>query len=67
MLWRHAPSSGPLAMVAAGLATRIKNGAGIFADIFQHVWRFELFAVEDTVEVAGQKVITSRGVTVGKS
>lgn len=49
------------------VAARIKNGAGIFADIFQHVWRFELFAVKETVEVAGQKVITSRGVTVGKS
>lgn len=31
------------------------------------VWNFELFAVEDTVEVAGQKVTTSRGVTIGKS
>ncbi|MDD2853844.1 MAG: mechanosensitive ion channel, partial [Desulfuromonadaceae bacterium] len=48
-------------------SARFKNGAGIFADIFQHVWSFELFAVEDTVEVAGQKVVTSRGVTVGKS
>lgn len=46
---------------------RFKNGAGVFVDIFQHIWRFELFAVEDTVEVAGQKVVTSRGVTVGKS
>lgn len=49
------------------IAVRFKNGAGIFADIFQNIWRFELFAVEDTVEVAGQKVVTSRGVTVGKS
>lgn len=49
------------------ISVRFKNGAGIFVDIFQHVWRFELFAVEDTVEVAGQKVVTSRGVTVGKS
>ncbi|WP_306535528.1 mechanosensitive ion channel family protein [Geobacter sp.] len=31
------------------------------------IWNFELFAVEDTVEVGGQKIITSRGVTVGKS
>lgn len=46
---------------------RLKNGCGIVTDILQHVWRFELFAVEDSVEVAGQKVITSRGVTVGKS
>jgi potassium efflux system protein len=31
------------------------------------VWGFELFAVDDTVEVQGQKVTISRGVTVGKS
>lgn len=35
--------------------------------ILGRLWRFELFAIEDSVEVAGQKVITSRGVTVGKS
>ncbi len=29
-------------------------------------WNFELFAVEDTVLVEGQKVTTERGVTVGK-
>ena len=31
------------------------------------VWGFELFAVEDTVDLQGQKVTISRGVTVGKS
>ncbi|MBP6357163.1 MAG: mechanosensitive ion channel [Burkholderiaceae bacterium] len=31
------------------------------------VWEFELFSVEDTVELQGQKVSVSRGVTVGKS
>ncbi|MBK9198989.1 mechanosensitive ion channel domain-containing protein [Candidatus Skiveiella danica] len=31
------------------------------------VWQFELFSVEDTVELQGQKVSVSRGVTVGKS
>jgi small-conductance mechanosensitive channel len=31
------------------------------------VWNFELFAVEDTVDVAGQKITTTRGVTIGKS
>jgi len=40
---------------------------GKFSDILQRVWRFELFTVEDSMEVAGQKVVTSRGVTVGKS
>lgn len=38
-----------------------------FPKILGYIWRFELFAIEDSVEVAGQKVITSRGVTVGKS
>ena len=31
------------------------------------VWQFELFSVEDTVDLQGQKVTISRGVTVGKS
>ena len=38
-----------------------------FPDLFRAVWHFELFSIEDSVEVAGQKVVTSRGVTVGKS
>lgn len=38
-----------------------------FPAMLRSVWRFELFSIEDSVEVAGQKVITSRGVTVGKS
>jgi len=46
---------------------RVTNWLGSFSDILRRVWSFELFAVEDTVEVAGQKVVTSRGVTVGKS
>lgn len=49
------------------ITIRVKNWFGIFSDILKRVWSFELFAVEDTVEVAGQKVVTSRGVTVGKS
>jgi len=46
---------------------RVTNWLGSFSDILRRVWSFELFAVEDTVEVAGQKVVTSRRVTVGKS
>jgi len=38
-----------------------------FPAMLRSVWRFELFSIEDSVEVAGQKVVTSRGVTVGKS
>ena len=37
------------------------------AAIARTVWAFELFAIEDTVELQGQKVTTTRGVTVGKS
>jgi potassium-dependent mechanosensitive channel len=33
----------------------------------RRIWNIELFAVEDTIEVAGQKITTSRGVTIGKS
>lgn len=46
---------------------RARDWVGTVSDVLQRVWHFELFAVEDTVEVAGQKVVTSRGVTVGKS
>jgi potassium efflux system protein len=35
--------------------------------VARSVWNFELFSVEDTVELQGQKVSVSRGVTVGKS
>lgn len=30
------------------------------------IWQFELFAVEDTIEVDGQKITGSRGITVAK-
>jgi len=38
-----------------------------FSGVAQSIWRFELFAVEDTIDVQGRKVTVSRGVTVGKS
>lgn len=37
------------------------------AAVGRAIWRFELFAVEDTIDIQGQKVTTTRGVTVGKS
>lgn len=49
------------------ITAKVRDWFGSFTDILQRVWRFELFAVEDSVEVAGQKVVTSRGVTVGKT
>jgi small-conductance mechanosensitive channel len=48
------------------ITDRARDGLRAFPNIFRSVWRFELFAIEDNVEVAGQKVVTSRGVTVGK-
>ncbi|WP_161947499.1 mechanosensitive ion channel domain-containing protein [Trichlorobacter thiogenes] len=52
---------------AQTITDRTWDWFGTFPNILGHIWRFELFAIEDSVEVAGQKVITSRGVTVGKS
>src|SRR6185369_15130633 len=49
------------------LKKRVQDWLGTFPNILRHVWRFELFAIEDSMEIAGQKVVTSRGVTVGKS
>lgn len=46
---------------------RLADGYAHLAFYARRAWNFELFAVEDTIEVAGQKVTTSRGVTVGKS
>lgn len=49
------------------IADRSKAWLKAVPNILRSIWRFELFAIEDSVEVAGQKVVTSRGVTVGKS
>jgi len=49
------------------LTKKVHDWLGAFPNILRHVWRFELFAIEDSMEIAGQKVVTSRGVTVGKS
>ena len=49
------------------LTQRLQDVSALAAGVAGKVWSFELFAVEDSVEVAGQKVVTSRGVSVGKS
>ena len=36
-------------------------------DVARTLWNFELFAVEDTVDIGGKPVTLSRGVTIGKS
>jgi potassium-dependent mechanosensitive channel len=36
-------------------------------EVARTVWTFELFAVEDTIDIQGQKITVTRGVSVGKS
>lgn len=52
---------------ARPLGERAADAWAVGADWAKRIWNFELFAVEDTVEVGGQKITTSRGVTIGKS
>ena len=46
---------------------RMAGAWAVGSDWARRIWNFELFAVDETVEVGGQKITTSRGVTVGKS
>ena len=46
--------------IGSELLVRVKEFAG-------KIWNYELFTIEDAVEVGGKTVTTSRGVTVGKS
>jgi small-conductance mechanosensitive channel len=52
---------------ARPLGERAADAWAVAVDWTKRVWNFELFAVEDTVEIGGQKITTSRGVTIGKS
>ena len=52
---------------ARPLGKRLADAGAAGADLAKRVWNFELFAVEDTIEVGGQKITSSRGVTIGKS
>ena len=49
------------------LVERLADAWAATRDSARSIWNFELFAVEDTVQVGGQKITTSQGVTVGKS
>lgn len=55
------------AQEARPLGERLAGAWAIGADWARRLWNFEMFAVEDTIEVGGQKITTSRGVTIGKS
>lgn len=46
---------------------RLADGVDIARGLAGQAWNFELFTVEDSLEVDGQKVITNRSVTFGKS
>ncbi|MBK7744416.1 MAG: mechanosensitive ion channel [Betaproteobacteria bacterium] len=46
---------------------RLADGWVTLRESLRAVWNFELFAVEDTAVIDGQTVVTSRGVTIGKS
>jgi small-conductance mechanosensitive channel len=49
-----------------GTAVRTRHWIATAGDMVRAAWNFELFAVQDTIEVDGQKVTGSRGITVGK-
>lgn len=51
---------------AAPLAERAEDWLARGRDVLAAVWQFELFAVEDTIEVEGQPVTGKRSVTLGK-
>lgn len=48
-------------------AERLEEFLVSLREVVRTVWNFELFAVEDTVDIGGKPVSLSRGVTVGKS
>ncbi|TLN01368.1 mechanosensitive ion channel, partial [bacterium] len=50
-----------------GFGERFQDWFDGVLDAARRLWNFELFVVEDTLEVGGKKVVTSHGVTVGKS
>ncbi len=52
---------------ARPLGERLAGAWAVATDWARRIWNFELFAVEDTIEVGGQKITSSRGVTIGKS
>ncbi len=56
-----------VAQEARPAGKRLADAAAAAADVAKRFWNFELFAVEDSIEVGGQKITTSRGVTIGKS
>ena len=49
------------------VSRRVKDMYSSLSAFARKVWQFELLAVEDTMEIGGQKITTTRGVTVGKS
>lgn len=50
----------------APLSVRLGEWLAAARDTGSQIWQFELFAVQDTIEVGGQEITGKRGVTVGK-
>lgn len=48
------------------LTDRLSDGAATLTDTFKKALSVELLAVEDSIEVDGQKIVGSRSITVGK-
>jgi small-conductance mechanosensitive channel len=51
---------------ALPLSTRIRASLTAASQMLTRIWEFELFAVEDTIEVDGQSISGRRSVTIGK-
>lgn len=49
-----------------GTTVRTRHWIATTGDMARSAWNFELFAVQDTIEVDGQMITGSRGITVGK-
>lgn len=48
------------------VSTRLQASLAAASKILTRIWEFELFAVEDTIEVDGQSISGRRSVTIGK-
>lgn len=52
---------------ARGINERLHERLAQATEIGRQIWRFELFTVDDTVEIDGKPTTVTRGVTFGKS
>ncbi|MDD2769770.1 MAG: mechanosensitive ion channel [Methylococcus sp.] len=50
-----------------GIEDRLSEFFAVAAELGKSLWRFELFAVDDTIDIEGKTVSISRSVTFGKT